>query len=494
MECFRPSADQPINLPVPNRLLRSLILLFLLLSGTVNQLCAQLCTGSLGDPVLKIDFGTGASNYPFTAPGYQLATNTCPNDGQYYITTFQPDCGRQWHNVRNDHTGGGAFLMVNASNNPGDFFLQTVTNLCPNTTYEFSAWALNVVNNAALIKPNLTFRVESTSGTILNQYSTGDIGVYAQPTWESFGFFFTTGPAVTTVVLRITNNAPGGNGNDLALDDIQFRPCGPSILTRALGGLDTVRVCEYDQSPITYQATLSAGFNNPAYQWQVSRDTARSWTDIPGATTTQFIRPLSTPGHYLYRLTVAETGSLGISNCRVASNVHLVDVYSKPVVSAGPDRTRQVGLNVVLLGSSDGAAGNLYQWTPPGFLSDAALLQPVASPPQTQSYTLQVTSKQGCIQTDQMMVRVVEKIYVPTGFTPNGDGKNDRWTIPNLDLTEGATVQVFDRAGQILFSSSSTNFSWDGTYKGVPLSSGVYVYLIRFQDGFVMKGQVVLIR
>ena len=470
------------------------VLFVLLAGGYNNKLEAQLCTGSLGDPVFKIDFGTGASNYPFTAPGYQLATNTCPNDGQYYLTTFQPDCGRQWHNVRNDHTGGGAFLMVNASNNPGDFFLQTVSNLCPNTTYEFSAWALNVVNNAALIKPNLTFRVESTNGTILNQYSTGDINVFPQPTWESFGFYFTTGPAANNVVMRITNNAPGGNGNDLAIDDIQFRPCGPSLLIQAVGGLDTVRTCEYNQQPLTYQSTLSAGYNNPAYQWQVSKDTARSWTDIPGATTPQYQRPPSTPGHYLYRLTVAETGSQGIANCRIASNIHLVDVYPKPVVNAGPDRTRLVGRDVILLGSSDGATGNTYQWSPPAFLNDATLLQPVASPPQTQSYTLQVTNPKGCVNTDQVVVKVVEKIYVPTGFTPNGDGKNDRWTIPNLDLTEGTTVQVFDRAGQIVFTSSATNFSWDGTHKGIPLASGVYVYLIRFTDGFVMKGSVVLIR
>lgn len=475
-------------------LLRLTLLSLLLMGGNKKELQAQRCTGSLGDPVLKIDFGTGTSNYPFVAPGYQPTNNSCPNDGQYSITTFQSDCGRQWHNVRADHTGGGAFLMVNASNNPGDFFLQTVSNLCPNTTYEFSAWVLNVVNHPSLIKPNLTFRVESPNGSILYQYSTGDIEVSAQPTWESHGFYFTTGAATTDVVLRITNNAPGGGGNDLALDDIQFRPCGPILLSAAIVGLDTTRICVYDQSPIVYQAALSAGLSSPAYQWQVSTDTARSWTDIPGATTLQYTRPPSAPGYYLYRLTVAESGSLGIANCRIASNVQVVDVYPQPLANAGPDRTLLAGRSVQLLANSDRIPDHRFEWTPPTFLNDPTRLNPLANPPQSQSYSLKVTNTNGCISSDLVVVNVVDQLYVPNAFTPNGDGKNDRWRIPNLDLADGAQVQVFDRAGQPVFTSSSANLGWDGTHRGIPLPPGIYVYLIRFRDGFVMKGQVAVIR
>ena len=472
-----------------------LFLVLIFYTGLYNSyLHAQLCTGSLGDPVVKIDFGNGAANYSFTAPGYRLTTGSCPNDGEYSITTFQSNCGRQWHSVAADHTGGGAFMMVNASNTPGDFFLQTVSNLCPNTTYEFSAWVLNVVNNPALIKPNLTFRVESTAGAVLNQYSTGDIGVFSQPTWEPFGFYFTTGLGTNTVVLRITNNAPGGGGNDLALDDIQFRPCGPTLRSAALAGQDTVRVCEYNQIPILYQGNLSAGFTAPAYQWQVSTDTARTWTDIPGANSLQFLRNPSAPGYFLYRLTVAESGSLGISSCRIASNIHVADIFSKPLVNAGPDRTKFAGRPVQLLGSSDGMADNQVEWTPPLYLSDAFITGPLADPPQLQSYILNITNRKGCINRDTVTVNVVDKLYVPTAFTPNGDGKNDRWNIPNLDLAEGAVVQVFDRAGQVVFNATNTATTWDGNFQGNPLPTGVYIYLIRFRDGYVMKGQLTLLR
>lgn len=467
----------------------------LLLSTVFSfKVSAQLCTGSLGDPVVNIDFGTGSAAYSFTAPGYRLTTGSCPNDGEYSITTFQSSCGRQWHSVPADHTGGGAFMMVNASNNPGDFYLQTVNNLCPNTTYEFSCWVLNVVNNPALIKPNLTFKVETTGGSILNQYSTGDIGVAPQATWQQVGFFFTTGSSSSSVVLRITNNSPGGNGNDLALDDITFRPCGPTIRSVAPPGLDTVRLCEYTQQPISYQAIVSPGYMVPAYQWQVSADTGRTWIDIPGATTLQYQRMPGSPGYYCYRLTVAESGSMGIANCRIASNVHVADIYPRPLINAGPDRILFAGRSIQLGASSDATATHQFQWTPTNFLNDATLLNPIASPTNTLTYTIQVTSSKNCINTDQVVVTVIDKLYIPTAFTPNGDGKNDRWTIPNLDLADGTIVQVFDRSGLLVYTASTTAVNWDGTYKGSPLPSGVYVYLIKHADGFIQKGQLVLIR
>jgi len=472
----------------------SIFVLFFYAGIHQSILIAQLCVGSLGDPVVKIDFGTGAANYSFTAPGYRLTTGTCPNDGEYSITTFQSNCGRQWHSVSADHTGGGAFMMVNASNTPGDFFLQMVSNLCPNTTYEFSAWVLNVVNNPTLIKPNLTFRVESTSGAVLNQYSTGDIAVFSQPIWEAFGFYFTTGAGTSTVVLRITNNAPGGQGNDLALDDIQFRPCGPTLRTTAPTGFDTVRVCEYNQTPILYQGSLSPGITTPAYQWQLSKDTGRTWTDIPGATSLQYTRTPTTSGYFLYRLTVAESGSLGISSCRIASNVLMAEINPRPVIHAGPDRVKLAGRPVQLQGYSYGPAGNLFNWTPSLYLSNANVATPLADPPQTQSYFLTVTTSKGCINRDTVLVNVVDQLYIPTAFTPNGDGKNDRWRIPNLDLIDGVTVQIFNRAGQIVFNAANSGVSWEGSFQGSPQPAGVYVYLIRFPDGYLMKGQLALIR
>jgi hypothetical protein len=77
---------------------------------------------------------------------------------------------------------------------------------------------MNVINRFNAIRPNITFKIETTSGTVLHQFSTGDI-IEIRPCGK-YGFYFTT-PAINNgIVLRMTNNAPGGIGNDLALDDI----------------------------------------------------------------------------------------------------------------------------------------------------------------------------------------------------------------------------------------------------------------------------------
>ena len=90
---------------------------------------AQLCNGSLGDPVVNITFNSGSTAYaPTNAYGY--ANSNCPDDGYYTITNATSGCfNNHWHTVTKDHTGGGSFMLINASYEPGDFFVSTVTNL-----------------------------------------------------------------------------------------------------------------------------------------------------------------------------------------------------------------------------------------------------------------------------------------------------------------------------------------------------------------------------
>ena len=131
----------------------------------------------------------------FPPSGYVYLTDICPNDGFYTITNYTSNCfGNTWYNISEDHTGGGNFMLVNASYQPGDFFLTTVTDLCPNTTYEFSAWIMNVMNRFNSIMPNLTFHIEQPDGTVLASYETGDISVSPSPVWNAiWNYFYNSG-------------------------------------------------------------------------------------------------------------------------------------------------------------------------------------------------------------------------------------------------------------------------------------------------------------
>src|SRR5262249_39174337 len=141
------------------------------------------------------------------------------------------------------------------------------------------------------ILPNITFHIEKPDGTVLANFESGDIPMTTSPQWKPYGFLFTTPTDNAEIVLRLTNNAPGGIGNDLALDDITFRPCGAKVSAEIEGaGTDTVNICEGNLTAYTFLGTASALYQSPVYNWQVSTDSGATWNNIPGATDLTYLR------------------------------------------------------------------------------------------------------------------------------------------------------------------------------------------------------------
>ena len=382
-----------------------------------NDLDAQLCQGSLGDPIINITFGSGSNPGPqlnAATTSYQYVSTDCPNDGYYTVRNSTASCfGNTWHSLTRDHTGdpNGYFMLVNASFQPSAFYLETVRGLCGGTTYEFAAWIINVLRTTACLpnptQPNLTFTIERTDGTVLQTYNTNTIGSLSTATWQQFGFFFTTPANVTEVVVRIFNNAPGGCGNDLALDDITFRPCGPQLSVGIVGSVtDTVTYCEGTPQNFTFNGTISAGFNNPSLQWQESSDGV-GWNDISGAATTTLTKSYSataTPGKYLYRLSAAEAGNLNTPQCRIASRPLMIEISGNPVPMAGSN-SPVCAVDTLILNASDGAE---YTWSGPNNFTATGATQFLhdAQPGQSGKYYVSVINVAGCSTLDSVTVAV----------------------------------------------------------------------------------------
>lgn len=329
---------------------------------------------------------------------------------------------------------------------------------------------------------------------MLQTYNTGSIPVEQVITWRQYGFYFTTPANISAVVLRMTNKAPGGDGNDLALDDITFRPCGPIINATVQGHTDTINICKGDTDKFTFSGDAASAYVNPVYQWQVSTNMGTKWKDIEGAETASYIRQPTGTGTFWYRLAVAEKSASANIKCRTASHNLVIKVHDKPGVSAGADRVIFSGdtahFNPIVSGEDVS-----WQWSPPNGLSDASLLEPVASPLKTIRYNLFAVSRYGCKNEDTVWVKVVAGNFVPTAFTPNNDGLNDRWRIPYLDPVLNASVHVYNRYGQLVYSAEGVTVNWDGTLHGAPQPTGTYVYHIKFKNGRRdLKGTFLLLR
>ncbi|MBZ0099262.1 MAG: gliding motility-associated C-terminal domain-containing protein, partial [Taibaiella sp.] len=146
------------------------------------------------------------------------------------------------------------------------------------------------------------------------------------------------------------------------------------------------------------------------------------------------------------------------------------------------------------------SGARLYNWSPVSSLNNPNISYPVARPTEDTKYIVGGLAANGCRAFDTLHVIVDKRdnLYVPTAFSPNGDGKNDVFRITNLSFQRIMEFRVFNRWGQEIFSTNDHRTGWDGTWEGVPQEMGVYNYLIRvaYPDGFVetYKGETTLIR
>lgn len=390
----------------------SFLLIVCLLLLVYTNLKAQTCNSSLGDPIVNVTFGSGDGFGPpllgGTTSSLQYQADICPWDGNYSIVNHTSGCWASdvvWHDAK-DHTGNsnGYYMLVNASYQPSNFYIQTVSGLCAGTTYQFAAWILNMCSVTG-INPNITFTIEKTDGTILGSYNTGDIPIINPVTWTQYGLYFTTPAGVSTVVLRMRNNSPGGVGNDLGLDDITFRAAGASVDLSVKGfNSDTVTTCEGSAAVYQFESIVESCYNSTAYQWQLSKDGGSTWENIAGATSNAYTSVPKVAGKYLYRLTVAESININVPTCRVSSKPILLDVNPLPITSAKNSGNKCSGENVSL----SATGGDEYQWTGPNAFtaSDSNLTLNNATVGHTGLYYVTVTNNAGCKKIDSTFVTI----------------------------------------------------------------------------------------
>ncbi|SFC05059.1 gliding motility-associated C-terminal domain-containing protein [Zunongwangia mangrovi] len=301
------------------------------------------CDGSKGDPIFQFDFsGSGQSFQQYTS--YNLVSQS-PEDGSYTVSSNLDIQSDTWHNFFPQTTeSNGNAMIVNASYEAGLFFEIKIPDLCENTTYEFSAFLMNIYDRSSNvcggggIPINVRFEIwDETNTELINGGDTGDITSTTSPQWDRYGLTFQTEEGQEKVILKIFNNGEGGCGNDLAIDDIIFRSCGDLTVIESMETeTSEIGLCE-ENSPGTYTLTATpdnAVYQDHFYQWQ-SRLEGEEFTDIPGATNQEYTTSNITETTY-YRVKVAEDAvNLNSSLCSSASAEFTIRFLQSPTPPTG---------------------------------------------------------------------------------------------------------------------------------------------------------------
>ncbi|MBS1584725.1 MAG: gliding motility-associated C-terminal domain-containing protein [Bacteroidetes bacterium] len=141
-----------------------------------------------------------------------------------------------------------------------------------------------------------------------------------------------------------------------------------------------------------------------------------------------------------------------------------------------------------------------YNWQPQQFFDYDYNSPVVTAHVDASGYvSLKVTNEYGCESTDSVMINTKPccELYLPSAFSPNGDGKNDLFRIINAGRHHLESLRVYNRYGQEVFSTSNEKDGWDGSYNGVAQEMGTYQYVVKFRcDGkdTYQKGEVTLVR
>lgn len=317
------------------------VLIIFCISFLSKEMHAQLgfCQGNSGDPIFTETFGVGTQNtsLPAGTTTYTYSNNQDPNDGFYTVSSTSNYF--DWFSV-SDHTlndTNGRMLIVNSSFTAGEFYKTTINGLCENTTYEFSSWLINLTPpngfcGAGAIPINVSFEIwDNTDTTLLASGTTGNIFGTTASDWDQYALVFQSTVGQTSIILKMINNAPGGCGNDLAIDDIVFKSCGDSIDINDGTSNSSVTLCS-SQTPYTETITAmpdNVVFNNHFYQWQSSSDNV-TWTDLSGETNASLDIIGITSTTY-FRAKVAEyAANLNNADCITFSDVYEIIVNEAP--------------------------------------------------------------------------------------------------------------------------------------------------------------------
>jgi gliding motility-associated-like protein len=222
-----------------------------------------------------------------------------------------------------------------------------------------------------------------------------------------------------------------------------------------------------------------------------------TWSPTPTLINSSQLNPIANPSSTTtYNLVVFDT-----RGCP-KPGIDQVTVTVLPPILPGvlSDTTIIIGQPLQLTATG----GTNYSWSPSIGLSNANIANPIATFTHTSDsirYKVKIFNQVGCYDSASLLVKIFKTlptVFVPNAFTPDGDRKNDFLKPIAVGMKQIEYFNVYNRWGQLVFSTAVNNHGWDGTLKGKPQTSGIYVWSVKAIDytgkTYFQKGTANLIR
>jgi len=374
-------------------------------------------------------------------------------------------------------------MLVNDVSSPDNkiVFIDTLKEaLCPGTKYRFSVFYLNTMIpggcNSFVHLPRLILSIETATGQAIQSAGTGPIAyaydpVYV-PKFRQFFVDFDAPPGVDVFVLKILDDPSQFSrcGYSFAIDDITFAALGPGAQIKYddAVGLEIVRsVCYQDNKTISMKGSVDSFYANTRLQWQESKDSGSTWTDIPGETSDHYSKLCSAPGTYLVRLSAGDASNMSNPNCRVVSNVLKIQVEGPPanytVTSNSP-----VCAGSELKFNADGGAS--YEWRGPNGFYDNVYYAGIfhTSLADSGMYYVDIITLGGCRTTDSVHVTIL--------------GTTHADAFPDTSICMGKSVRLGASHGASYSWSPSEGLSGNNLNNPVAKPNATTMYTVTVTD------------
>lgn len=188
------------------------------------------------------------------------------------------------------------------------------------------------------------------------------------------------------------------------------------------------------------------------------------------------------------------------NGCRSLGAGHEIEVHDRPTTKIVEVSEREICSGDSVLFSAYYDPTYTYSWTPEPYFLNNSTSEVYGEIRNSEYLYLTATDQWGCTDIDSISIltRPCCKISLPDAFTPNGDGRNDKFRILTIGNHDIQTFKIFNRWGEVIYNSINELDAWDGKYKGVEQDMGTYNYYIRYKcaDGnyYEKKGAVTLFR